>query len=211
MESVAQGNLSSLLCLGALMVVIAFLLFRSQRYFARQERPWMPPAEPASSSAQRPAHHLGAPDGLVQWEVEMHDVARDLSGQLTSKMSALEHLIREADRAAARLEATLEAMRRVAVTSPGPVAAEEAEQSAPRREPPRPINQADALQPGGSAEAAAALSPRAAASSARPAADRRYEEIYLLADYGFEPGEIANRVRMPIGEIQLILSLRRKR
>ena len=30
-----------------------------------------------------------------------------MSGQLTSKMAALEHLIREADRAAARLEAAL--------------------------------------------------------------------------------------------------------
>jgi len=139
----------------------------------------------------------------------MHDVARDLSGQLTSKMSVLEHLIRDADRAAARLEAALEAMRQVAV--PTGLSTEGVQQSVPRQEPSKTMNQADALQPGRSADVVAGLSPRASTSPERPAVDRRYEEVYLLADYGFEPGEIASRVRMPIGEIQLILSLRGKR
>jgi hypothetical protein len=49
------------------------------------------------------------------------------------------------------------------------------------------------------------------AATSRPPADRRYEEIYLLADYGFDPAEIGHRVGMPVGEIQLILSLRAKR
>ena len=49
------------------------------------------------------------------------------------------------------------------------------------------------------------------AATSRPLADRRYEEIYLLADYGFDPAEIGHRVGMPVGEIQLILSLRAKR
>ena len=35
----------------------------------------------------------------------MHETARELSAQLDSKMSALQALIAEADRAAARLEA----------------------------------------------------------------------------------------------------------
>ena len=51
------------------------------------------------------AHHLGAPPELVQWEVQMQEVARELSAQLDSKMSALQALIADADRAAARLEA----------------------------------------------------------------------------------------------------------
>ena len=37
---------------------------------------------------------------------------------------------------------------------------------------------------------------------------RRREEIYRLADYGFAAAEIARRVGSPVGEVELILSLR---
>ena len=47
--------------------------------------------------------------------------------------------------------------------------------------------------------------PPAVGTAARP---RRYEEIYTLADYGYEPAEIARRVNTPVGEVELILSLR---
>lgn len=212
MESVAQGSFSSLVFLGALLVVIAFLLFRSQRYFGRQERASTPPLDPPPPSPQRPAHHLGSPGPLVQWEVEMHDVARDLGGQLDSKMVALEHLIREADRAAARLETALEAMKRECAALPSiPPAAQEAERPKQHPATPYPTHQAGALTMAGPAEEPARPLSRSVASSERLPADRRYEEIYLLADYGFEPADIAHRVGMPIGEIQLILSLRAKR
>jgi DNA-directed RNA polymerase specialized sigma24 family protein len=39
----------------------------------------------------------------------------------------------------------------------------------------------------------------------------RYQEIYTLADYGYPPSEIAQRMGSPVGEIELILSLRDKR
>lgn len=209
MESVAQGNFAPLLFLGALMVVIAFLLLRSQRYFARQERTAMPaPAiEPCAPTSRKPAHHLGTSSELVQWEVEMHDIARDLSGQLGSKMSVLEHLIRDADRAAARLEAALAAMQQAGVAPSDPRApTHEVDRLEPSQPPAWPANQADALKTAGPVNEP----PRAAGAAERPPADRRYEEIYLLADYGFAAAEIAHRVSMPIGEIQLILGLRAK-
>ncbi len=34
------------------------------------------------------------------------------------------------------------------------------------------------------------------------------DDIYHLADYGFAPAEIARRVGSPIGEVELVLSLR---
>ena len=111
----------------------------------------------------------------------MHDTARDLSAQLDSKLSALGALVAEADRAAARLEAALE-------RAAEPV--------------PRTNNQARSLQRGEADERGEA-GVRAAAS--RP---RRQEEIYTLADYGYEPAEIARRVGTPVGEVELILSLR---
>lgn len=212
MELVAQTNTSSLVFLAALMLVIGFLLLRSRRYFARQVRQdadWMPTAPGSPASGQRPGRLPEPPDELARWEVQMHDLARTLSGQLDSKMSALEHLIREADRAAGRLETALAAMQQLSVASPapGPAASQDTGLSEPRFQAVTSgANQAAAIKTVG-----ALPSPRPSSSSESPAADRRYEEIYLLADYGFAPAEIAHRVGMPIGEIQLILSLRSKR
>lgn len=39
----------------------------------------------------------------------------------------------------------------------------------------------------------------------------RYDEIYSLADRGMTPAEISQRVDQPIGEVNLILGLRRRR
>jgi hypothetical protein len=44
-----------------------------------------------------------------------------------------------------------------------------------------------------------------------PSSDHRYDEIYVLADYGHNAAEIAQRLGSPIGEVELILSLRSKR
>ncbi len=87
----------------------------------------------------------------------------------------------EGDRAAARLEAALER------------AAEPL---------PRTNNQARSLQRSEADERGE--------TGVRPAASRprRQEEIYTLADYGYEPAEIARRVGTPVGEVELILSLR---
>ena len=120
---------------------------------------------------------------MEQWEVDMHDTARELSARLDSKMIALQSLVAEADRAAARLEAAL----------------------AEAVDPPRqPGNQAHCLE-----HAGAAGRDHAAASPTAPRAGRR-EEVYALADYGYDAVEIARRVGSPIGEVELILSLREK-
>ena len=194
MVLLAESGLSSLLVTVAMITVISILLMRSRRYFARQgsnRSPIVKAARPRSTvSGTRPT----TPDDLARWEVRMHEIDRDTSAQLDSKMSALEHLIREADRAAARLERALE-------SSPRPSG------------PTLPASQADRLKSSGAAKATAESQPDRAAriSDPEPAADqdRRYEEIYTLSDYGFNSSDIANRVGTPVGEVELILGLRK--
>jgi hypothetical protein len=205
-----------------MIVVAGYLFLRSQRYFARQKNDAASTVRPATPPSESP--YTAVPQDLTRWEVEMHDTARQLSGQLDGKLAALGHLIREADRVAARLEAALSATRSATpattttdacatagLSSSAPGATGGLSASAGRPDGP-PGNQARALQAAGAtekpAETPAAGSPPA---TPRPPADRRYEEIYLLADYGFDPAEIGRRVGMPVGEIQLILSLRAKR
>jgi hypothetical protein len=205
MELFAQTISPSSLFLVVLMIAVGLLLMRSHRHFSQATRRELPSLRTRPPKPQPLAHHLEGGSELVQWEVQMHDLARSLSGQLDSKMSALGQLIREADRAAARLEAALAAVQ---PPSPPPTASA-AEPPHPR--PPEPRSQADALKAASVEPSASRSTPSTPETAGRTPNDRRYEEIYLLADYGFDPAEIARRVGMPIGEIQLILSLRSKR
>ena len=124
----------------------------------------------------------------------MHETARELSAQLDAKLSLLQSLTAEADRAAQRLE---EALARVHPAIP-------------------PGSQAESLLPISAVEhfvehrAEAALTGADSESDLPAGADRSRsrEEIYHLADYGFAPSEIARRVGSPVGEVELILSLR---
>ena len=101
----AQSNVVSGLMLGALALVIGWLLFRTHRYLARQKGTDSPLVQVARPEQAEEGHHLAAPPDVLRWEVQMHETARELSAQLDSKMRVLQVLIAEADRAAARLEA----------------------------------------------------------------------------------------------------------
>jgi hypothetical protein len=183
-------------------VIAGLLLLRSNRYYARQRR------ESASSSPFPPRDDLASrgeePEDMDHWEVQMHDTARDLSAQLDSKLSMLQALVAEADRAAARLEAALahaaEPAPPVGPASPGRAAGADSPPR-PAEFVPRMNQQARSLQHGEPV-------PRGTAAPIAAPRDRHQEEIYTLSDYGYEPAEIARRVNRPIGEVELILSLR---
>jgi hypothetical protein len=187
----------TLLFIAALAITTWLLLMRSHRYFTRQKEPAAPEARSLGTVREERGHHLDAPATAARWEVEMHDTARELSAQLDTKMSALQALIADADRAAARLETAL---------------GQASETSRPADFPDvRPVSQAEALKsPRGSDPPLAAGTTPAASDADRTAQQRRREEICTLADYGFTPAEIARRVGSPIGEVELILGLREK-
>jgi len=142
--------------------------------------------EPGADRRLVVAHEAASPAEGPQapggWEVRMYDTARELSAQLDSKMSALRALAAEADRAAARLEAALERSDGF-----GPLRGHQAQSLAAAGESRRDSLLTD-------------VAPRA----------HRREEVYTLADYGYAPAEIARRLGTPVGEVELILSLRKK-
>lgn len=173
------------------------------------------------SSAQRLS------DTASQWEVRLHELARDLEGKLNSKLGLLEQLIREADRAAARLETALRTADQIRKTQMAGILP-----SLPRSDPAGgsnvpPKDESDGGGTGPRLEDQ--LNPAQEEgyrqpSGADPSPDRSdgplqekghsrrsIEEIYTLADYGYSVEEIAQRTATPSGEVQLILSLRRSR
>lgn len=172
------------------------------------------------------------------WEVRMHETARELIGRIDAKLAALRALTEEADRAARRLERALAAARdkdravETAESDSGasaqnsraspmgeagaansakkpldmPTAADQtrvepnSSASTPTRQR-RESDQADALRAAGDANGIDL-------SALPPSESRRFDEIYLLSDYGFDAAEIAHRTGVPIGEVELILRLR---
>jgi len=211
MDLMAQGLTDpTFLFLALLAVTIAFLLLRVQRHFGRTSSP-RPSLAPLGKREPAPrAHHPQAPSAIANWEVEMHDIARELSAQLNTKMGLLEHLIREADRAAARLEAALAAVRTGGATAQGAAsAASPLPSSGTEPADARPVSQAEALKSASQADRAA-LAGGEDLPGRRPPLERRYEEVYTLADYGYDAAEIARRLGTPVGEVQLILGLRPK-
>lgn len=210
----AEVEFATLLALAALVLTIVILLRRSHRYLARQQSSPSPLVHTPRSESRDRARQSGTPDQMLRWEVEMHETARELSGQLNSKMSALESLIREADRAAERLESAIRAARLPADRRPAAAAQEAASPVSCQPGPPRPqpANQAEALQSSSAGRPASVnRGPGQPDTERRAAVGRRQEEIYLLADYGLNALEIAQRLGTPVGEVGLTLSLRDKR
>jgi len=179
MSLLAQIGGPTALFVLALALAIGVLMMRWHRYYARQDRSPIVRTERAQPPAHGPhaAPRDAVPEDLAKWEVQMYERARELSGQLDSKMRVLEHLTREADRAAARLEKALAAA--------GPES-----DAAPEAQTPGACAAPDGVEP---------LPPE------------RREEICTLADYGFEPAEIARRLGASIGQVESVLGERAKR
>lgn len=132
------------------------------------------------------------------------------SARVERRIGRLQQLIAEADRAAARLEAALAWAER---RQPGADPAGRKLDS--RVDPPdtsrRVASQAEALKlvsgpgrPSLAREQTADQPP----SPDRPPPEVRYQEIYALADRGFDAAEISRRLGQPVGEVELILGLR---
>jgi hypothetical protein len=175
------------LFVAALVAITAYFLFRAQRQLQPARRDEEPELEPESDA-----------------ELESR-----LPASLDAMTARLERLVREANRAAERLEAALAVVRGHAVAAhPRPVAEvewEEFQVEGPADERQADEHAADEDQP---ANQAAGLRVAAPSGPPRP---RPYGEIYALADAGNDPEEIARRLGIPAGEVHLILGLRAAR
>jgi hypothetical protein len=203
-----MDNPTVLFVMGAMLIV--FVLVRRSR--KRGHLAKMSSVSPPPHVAHPPAgHHLDAPGAMGRWEVEMYELARDLAGQLDSKLVIVQQLVRNAEQATARLEALIERAEQVGLwqrNSGQPddenvedfQSATEPIQAAPVRDWPNPA-EPDAPQPDWSGHAAAS-------ASATAALVKRTERAYQLADSGLTIAQIAAELGEPLGEVELILSVR---
>ncbi|MEZ6070173.1 MAG: hypothetical protein R3C10_07800 [Pirellulales bacterium] len=202
----AEASTTSYVFLLLLIGVIAWMMFRVTRRLNPKDTP--------TSRKQRPhmaaAAHAAASPELDKWNVEVQELARDALARIDTKMRALDYLITKADQATERLEAVLEATTngnveratpRVAVLKSGAAA--------------ETHSQADVLQRTTGrthhCDTANDDTERGAGVTAQvhSATEARRRRIYELADRGELPAAIAAEVGSPLGEVELILGLRR--
>ncbi|MBM4090022.1 MAG: hypothetical protein FJ276_11480, partial [Planctomycetes bacterium] len=175
--------LSRTMFIVGVVLLVTILLRRTYKFFgmraATRQRP-----RPYLKKTPRPAsdaHGLtDTPVEVLRWQVEMHDLGRNLKAELDTKMRVLQILIAQAKQEAERLEQLLDAER-----PPAP--------DSPRSQP------ADDDGPTGSAGNASEETGRT--TRRLPATARRRAEIHALADQGHTAAAIAEAVGTPIGEV----------
>ncbi|MEQ8849527.1 hypothetical protein [Botrimarina sp.] len=94
-------------------LLTAILLRRSYRYFGKRKRGVGRPidTQPRPATAWDGARH-DAEARFNRQQVELHDLARDLTGQIDSKLILLRELVAQSDRQIARLEELLDEAER---------------------------------------------------------------------------------------------------
>lgn len=194
----AEIGISQMIFCAGLALLAVVLLVRSRRHF-RQVSDYQVPRADAPLPSQSGKQSTGPYSGhatlsrdFEKWEVAMHDLARDLSGQLDSKIRILEILIRDAEKVSARLETALARGRGIIDSA---------------REPQPPTNEKRDEQPVASVITGPSIKRQVI--SPPPLADKpRFDRIYALADAGLSPARIASQVGSQVGEVELILGIR---
>ena len=193
----------------------------------------LPQADPFGTPFTGNVHGRAA-----KWEAEIHQIGRQIIGQIDSKMSALQAVTLEANRTANRLEILLEHLEQIAQkqieqqqrqliqntptdSAEAPPAVISAEASASEAAPltevlqelttdldgiRRAIRQSTTF--GEPPEHAAVLrlpEPQETPAAETPANLRG--EVEMLSNYGLEPQEIARRLNISIGEVDLMLQV----
>ncbi|MDZ7615922.1 MAG: hypothetical protein U1E05_02895, partial [Patescibacteria group bacterium] len=85
MTLLAQADLSMLFAIVAIGLITAILLKRSYGYLGRQKRDDSALVTPPKPRPAPPTRLMDGPAELSRWEVEMYEVARDLSAELTTR------------------------------------------------------------------------------------------------------------------------------
>ncbi|HTN75254.1 MAG TPA: hypothetical protein VL096_08410 [Pirellulaceae bacterium] len=176
-----------LLMIAGIGVVIWVLWRRSSKHFGRGGTAYKPAHRIQSLKTDRDLAMIDAPPELARWQVEMYDTARDLKGEIDTKLAVLQMLTLHANEATARLEHAIERAEKLGLGSAlDPLAAIEAwdDRDKSLDRPPQ-AGDVDAL----------VRHPQAAL-------------IYALADQGQDATRIAAQTGLPQGDVEMTLSLR---
>jgi hypothetical protein len=174
-------SLPQFLMLAGMGLMIYILWRRSSRHFGKGGTAYQPQRRVSPLEQSRDLALSDAPPEVLRWHVEMHETARDLKAEIDTKLALLQILIRDANAAATRLEQ----------------AAERAEKLGVR-------DSLAAIEAWATEEPHYEMPPNTTAPAAPPESSR----IYALADRGYSWASIAHETGLPLGEVEMAMSLR---
>jgi len=217
----ATTSPSGLFIAGMAIIGIMLLMRTTRRRTIQSKKPVGPPAAKRYAQLTRGTRAARSLENVL---AEMDELSRDIHGRLDTKIARLEVTIRDADERIAeltRLQATIAGSPRgsasggirsddpisagsldVTLDSESPVefASDQttaaSQQNVPMHQPGAALR-SDTLRHTTQADGAAPVSP-----------DDTKARIHALADLSMSAEEIASELSRPVGEIELILSLR---
>jgi hypothetical protein len=105
MELLMQNKSALLFAAGTGAIVFFLMRFWNRRYLLASPTQRSEPLAPRRIREAAPHQPLrDAPAEIARWQVEMHDLARDLKGELDTKIAVLQRLVIDARDAAEQLE-----------------------------------------------------------------------------------------------------------
>ncbi len=167
------------------VVVATFMMLIMIR---RARRPAVTGREKARQQMSRLRDEAEIRDSMDKLLIRLEEYSREVNGQLDTKFVRLEQVIQDADDRISRLGAVIEEHDKRLT------------HLVQTRRRIRTRSEPDAEK----APDSSAVAPSSDANSGDP----RYKNVYDLADAGSSSVDIAERLGMPAGEIELILNLR---
>jgi len=169
-----------LIAAGALLLAFSAVLGKEQETGAESPAQEQPPAGPSLEASSK------LQTSLTELLRELHTLSNDMSVDLEEKLTELKEVLQLADKKLEEISTAGIKEKQESEPTPEP-------ESAALANAPAPDIQYDEEQ-----------------DVAPPYLNDRYREIYQMDDEGLPIDEIARRMQMGKGEIQLILSLREK-
>lgn len=173
------------------LALAAFVLLRKSRGLFSAVVKTEPPPSPRRelfAAKSRDSALTDAPVEVLRWQVEMHQTARDLKAEIDTKLVALQAITRLAHEERQRLEATIEHARRMGIESRDVL---------------------DTIENLASDPAAAADLPSLATARQLPLDHPLAARARELSVAGHSAASIAEQMTIPIGDVELTLSLER--
>ncbi|MBC8353643.1 MAG: hypothetical protein H8E66_16720 [Planctomycetes bacterium] len=192
MHLLANIPAQAMLGVGILMLVV--LLFRRLRRYQRKTRKEQRSGNRSSASRQKldearaATPLLDAPPELLRWQVELHETARDLKAELDSKLSLLQATIRLASEESLRLETAIARAEQLGI-SPCPDALATIEA----------LNEGDTSVSDDLPDSSSLIADSLTTNR---------DAVYELADQGLSASSIAQSIGAPLGDVELMMSLR---
>lgn len=201
-----KGMLSLLMMLSAIAIML--ILMRRHQFRSATRR------DVSREQIARLRDQRNLQQSMDELLLQIEEMSRQVSAQLDTKYAKLELVIRDADERIARLENLLgrreTAAAPVAAAPSGTMDSTRAANVSRAREKTRSVIAATDRQ------TFAEASPASGTSGGKPPISRenddpRFKQIYDLADAGHTPIQTAEALALPLGEVELILNLRKFR